>query len=214
MKLRHAASAALLLAAPAFASAEPLSYTWIDAALSHDNADLLKGGNGYQLSGSYGFAGHFFVDASYAKNDYGQQAFPPFVFFQSFDVEEKASQFGAGVHFSLSDTTDFVARFNFSHYSDDPQVQHFYRIGSESGNDLGVGLRTLLTQQLEMDVFLDHNTADFDVFGTTQGEGSPDNVLSAGLRWHITSLFYMGLAYESSSATAKRRTLLSAGWNF
>lgn len=212
MKIRHAV-AALLLAAPAFAAADPLDYTWVDAALSRNNINYAKGGNGYQLSGSYGFAGHFFVDASYAKNNYGDWIFGAYIF-SSPTVENKSRQLGAGVHFAVSDTTDFVARLNLSRYSVDSGTQSFFHIVSESGYDAGVGVRTLLSPQLELDVFLDHNTADFDLNGPFPSSGTPDNPLSAGLRWHITSAFYTGLAYESSGATGKRRTLLSAGWDF
>ena len=206
---------ACVLCVSRVASADPLSYTYVDAAYTRESAYDADAGHGYALSGSYDIAAGFFVSADYAHGVYHEG------FVCSFgcgpvDVTQNRRSVSGAWRLALSDSADWVVRLGYVRQSTDiggsPFLASFYN-RSSSGYDLSTGFRAALTPKLELDAFLDHDSAGFGV-KLPFSSGYAENLLTLGARWHFTPRFSLGLAIEDGNHHDKHRALLSARWSF
>lgn len=171
--MRHALVALALIAAPAAAMAEGISYNYADARYFSTDSDALSiNHQGVTFAGSYALTDQFFVagDASYAKSER----------FSSGGASGKLDTITAalrgGVHHALTDTLDAVASGG-ALFAD---VSGNGGLNSQSDDDFGyiaqAGLRLALVPQVEIGAFYTYQS----IFN------SDTSAFSADLQYHVT----------------------------
>lgn len=171
-----ALTALLLVPAASFAAPPPaeLRYDFVGLGLTFGEVDTVGDDSdftNFTVGGSWGFHENF---ALFGRVSGGEvEAIG--------DVDTSQVSIGINSHFPITDTLDIVipvaiewADFDGPGFSDD-----------DTGYSLGVGVRALLSPAWELSGGIQH----VDVFGSDQS-------LYVNARWHMTSLFSMGLGGE------------------
>lgn len=158
-----------LFSASAFA--EGFDYTFIQATygrveFDNNGAD----GDGFGVAGSYAVHENFHLFAGYE-----------FVGFD-FDVDTSQLDLGIGFNTPITPNMDIVAQAAFVRAEVDVPL-----VGSDSENgwSVGLGLRALPVEQLELNLGVNH--VDF-------GDSGDDTILGAGFLYNFNESFALGLS--------------------
>lgn len=142
MKKHLALALALALAAPVAASANELSYTYVEggyAQVTLDGEDLGAGDidfDGFQLRGSAAM-----TDNVYAFGGYGSVTNDDF----GADIDVNEVQLGAGFRHGLSERADFIAELGYVRQEVEALGESF----DATGGRLSAGFRGLLSDHFE-----------------------------------------------------------------
>lgn len=209
MKNTTIAAAALALLLPLAANAATPSYNYLDLSYSKQSEDGLSGGKGYLLGGSYAIAENWFLGASYGHNSFDSNGFGG-LFTQSYTV------FG-GLRLPITDAVDFVGRLGYAndHVKNGDVTMFGITVpgGSDtkSGYTLGVGIRAMVLDQLELNAFVDHDNAgavSHDHVNNTETVGS------VGALYRFSPSYGLGLSYRHSNQDGTNLWLLTGRWYF
>ncbi len=220
--------AALVIAAPVAAGAAAPAYNYLD--LSYSRANLsndasaaisgLSGGNGYQLAGSYGITNSFFLGASYGHNNFNggftTAGLPPAGSpAGGFFVKYYALTLGG--HLPITDSVDFVGRVSYvsDSWRQGPSNDIFPGLpvsssATKTGYDLGVGLRAMLNDRLELSAFVDRD--DAGLLG--QNQNSVETIGSVGALYNFTRRYGLGVSYAHSNQDGGNNWMLTGRWYF
>lgn len=201
--------ACLLLATAGDAGADGLSYNYLELAAGHQSRDDFDGYNSGRLTLDLALTDRVFIAGRFARSDYGNYrhgGYAPGL------VQDNQSV-SAGVHLPLAGSADAVLRLGYLHAN---TTESGSRGGSSTGATYGAGMRWAVTPPLEVYAFYDRDNAEFDPTGLqfTFGHLTPgvwENVLSTGVRWHVTQTAVLGATFEFSSYAGDRRNLVTVG---
>ena len=161
----------LLLAISATAAAEDrLNYTFLQATYGQiDFKDLDVNGDAFGLGGSMAIADQFHLFADYSK--------------ASLDFDIDADLFDAGVGFNtpISDNIDVIAQLAYVYSS--VSAPGFSSV-DDNGFGLGVGLRALVSPQVELNGSVQY---------VDMSDGGNNTSLGAGFLFHINEMFAVGV---------------------
>jgi Ax21 family sulfation-dependent quorum factor len=154
---KHLALALALAVAPFAASADGISYTYVEGGYAQLNQDLPQPdigeiddikATGYFLQGSAALSPDFHIFGGYRSGDDDVRVTVPFV--GSGEVGTDLSQFsvGAGYHHSINERTDFVAEVAYLNTKIDVEGDEE---GAQEGDDgrISVGVRHMLSDSFE-----------------------------------------------------------------
>jgi len=163
-------TAAALLTLPALSQAE-FNYTSAEANYILDvEIDGGLDGDGLGVGGSFEIADSFFIGGSY----------------EDFDLDEDISgdwlEIGGGYFHELNPDLDFVATLSF--------VDVEFGGGEDDAIALGGGIRTRLSDSIEVDAMLEYYSFD---------EGDSDTSLDLRGRWYINPEFAVQLRMNLGS---------------
>ena len=155
------------------AMADGLSYNYIQlgyqkADLDDDLAGISIDGDGYGISGSFEVGESFFIGAGYSALDF------------DFGVDLDQLSIGGGYHTGLSDRSDFFA--TISYIRAEASVSGFGSL-DEDGYGVSVGIRGLLTDNVE----LNGSIAYSDL-----GDGADGTAFGVGALYSFTENFALG----------------------
>lgn len=167
-----AASAAL---APFMAQAEGLSYTYAEAAwLQSDINEFDEDLGGFGLRASWEIVDHVFVFGRYADQKTDARGGGEFKF-QPWDL-------GVGYAYPVNESFDVYGTLSYSNIDADAPGQA--RNTSDDGYTLGVGGRTRLAEQLELEGAVKY--ANFSDYGD-------NTAFEFAARWFFTDAFAVGV---------------------
>lgn len=161
----------LLTGLSAGAAAEGLNYNFLEVGYGEVNIDSPDvDGDALGIGGSYAMTDEFHLFAAYSMADF------------DFDVELTEFNVGVGFNTPIADNIDVVASLAYVYAEVD--VPGF---GSEDDNGygLGVGLRALVSPQVEL-----HGGVDY----VDLSDSGSDTVLGAGFRFNFNERFAAGLS--------------------
>ncbi|HEY3646279.1 MAG TPA: outer membrane beta-barrel protein [Gammaproteobacteria bacterium] len=232
--------AALALAAllPATASAADFDYNYAEAAYSKADSDFTdgglpySGGQGFMVDGSYGFGEHWFAEALYRHNSFHQylisKATPTTPSTStSLTATPESLRLGGGFHTPIAGSVDLIAHldYGFAHtHVESSRTHSSLPAGNDDGYVVGAGLRIHATDQLEVDVGIDHDdlgygqqivtvcTAKCVLFAEARQSGT-ENVLSAAGHYDFGPVIG-GVEYRHSSFQGWRELLVSLRIDF
>jgi len=159
-----------LLALTAPALADGLSYNYLEGSFQRVDIDSPNiDGDGFSIGGSVelGDNAHVFADYGSTNFDFG------------IDINELAV--GVGFHTELTPTLDFVA--NFAYLRLDADANGF-SLGDEDGIGAEIGLRSMLSDRLELAGFIQY--ADL-------GDGGDDTSFRGEAWYSFAESFALGL---------------------
>ena len=161
----------ILMAFSASVNAEGLDYTYLQGSygqVTFDDALLDVDGNGFGISGSYAATDSIHLFGEYQTSEL------------DFSVDLDFLEAGVGYHMPVSETLDFVAELGYIQVEiGAPGVPSF----DESGLTLGVALRGMIGEALELNGGLDYlHCSDAD--GETR--------IDLGFQYHVTETFSAG----------------------
>jgi len=171
MKSAQAAIAGLVLAAaPLAATAEGMSYSYVEADYVDIDLDGGPSGDGFGLRGSVGFLDNLFAFVDYTDTSIS------FADFETIAV-------GVGGHYPLGENFDAVGRIG---YSEAELSASGFGSASDDGYLLSLGLRGQVSQfELEGNVIY-----------TDYSDGGDETAFEFAGRWNFTDMFSAGLAYR------------------
>lgn len=169
-------SFALMLVICGSAGAADLSYTYVDLNLVKDNASPAF--DGFGLAGSYAFSDSLFLSARYQSVTSDEID----VGFGSGTIDVRGYLIGAGWHAAVSDGSDFVAQLAYLHGDADSHVPGAAFSLSDSGYDAGIGIRSLVTPALELNVGWDYSHSDSGGSSTLSSVGGIYSFDAFGVR--------------------------------
>lgn len=150
--MKKAIIALAAMAASSAALAGP-SWTYVDGGYSQQSsfeANGVKSIDGYDLTGSFGFAGIWHINGTWgtATVDVGS------------DIDIDRYRIGGGVHPAITDSTDFVAEVGYTSWDakDDLGIE-------PDAFDLTLGVRSMVSDALELNAFLATNIGSTDTGG-------------------------------------------------
>ncbi len=154
--------------------ASDFSYNYIQGAyesvdLDGPDADVFK------ISGSYELTPNFNIIGEYATGDIDNPLGG-----SDLDLDEGAV--GVAYHTAIASKTDFTANIKVINQNTD-------LAGDDTGYGLGVGIRHMLTNRVEVD-------ANIDFIDVNDNE---DTKLEVGARYYFNNAISTGLAYSTSS---------------
>ncbi|HEX6550569.1 MAG TPA: hypothetical protein VF117_07840 [Gammaproteobacteria bacterium] len=218
MKNYLLAFVALLVVTPLACVADNFDYTYLDAGLTSAKHDSLSGGNGLGVRGSLRFGTRYFGYAAYDEHRFDHT---------STAYGWEFVHFGAGMHAGLTDNLDFVA---FLGAVSATTTYRGYGLSlADHGYEAGAGLRAKLSDSLELDADIRHDTVALQwntytvacsppyctsALGTAVGTDHAENVVSAGLEYALSHHFGLGLDYSRSNFQGMQVWKLSGRWNF
>lgn len=178
MKLRTlTGTAAALLTLPALSQAE-FNYTTAEANylldVEVDGGLANVDGDGFGVAGSYEIADNFFIGGSYDDFDL------------DFNISGDWLEIGGGYFHELSPDLDFVATLAFV----DVELSSPFGSADDDALALGGGIRTRLSDSIELDAMLEYY--DFD-------EGDSDTSLDLRGRYYINPEFAVQLKMNLGS---------------
>lgn len=159
-----------LFAFSATAGAQGIGYNYLQASYgtaSIDDSVIDVDGDGFGISGSYGFSDNFHVSAEYQTLG------------MDFGVDLNVLEAAFGYHTSLSENLDFTAQLGFLNAEVDAGVGGSFE---DDGLLAGIGLRAAMTDRVELYGGLDY--IDFDSEGETR--------FNAGFLFGITDTITAG----------------------
>jgi hypothetical protein len=160
----------LLMFLSAGATAQDLNYTFAEVGYGRvdiDNPNV--DGDGFGIGGSFAIADEFFLFGDYSMANL------------DFNVDFTAFDLGVGFHTPLADAVDVVATLSYEYQEAD--VSGFGSV-DDNGYGLGVGLRALVSPQVELHGGLQY--VDLNDSGS-------DTSFGAGFRFNINEMFAVGL---------------------
>lgn len=128
------------------ASNPDFSYSYLQAGIA-TSSPFFEGrwSSGFDIRGSAEFAQHFYINARYAQYDSD-----PYV-----DLHKREYEIGVGFHTKLNPSNDFLLEAaRGTVYSDCPEVICI----NENGYNLSIGIRSAVTDQLQVKTMLGQNT--------------------------------------------------------
>ena len=169
--------------------ADELSYTYAEAGYARvtgETGDIDFDGGGIGLSGSFAFTENMFATASYGhtKVDFNHT---------DVDADFDSYQIGIGAHMPLQDNLDLVGTVSWVKVDAEDA-------GNDDGINVGLGLRCMMTEQLEWGAGVDYTDID--------DEG--DYGFNVSGRYHITPAFSVGLAVATDDNVDVFTTTASA----
>jgi hypothetical protein len=186
------ASLALL---PIAAHAEDISYSFVQAAyVNTDVDDFDETLDGYVLGGSFEVAENFFLFASYT--DQSTDYFGADIDFSSFTL-------GGGYAFPLSETMDLVGSIGYVSADADASYEGQSAGADDNGYSLGVGLRMMPLEQLE----LHGNVTYVDL-----SDAGDETSLGIGGLWYFVPQFAVGL--DAGFADDSNSYGIGVRWDF
>lgn len=196
-------AAALLAMAPlaAGAATQP-AYTYAGISFSKASTDGMNGGKGYQLDGSFGFADTWFLEGGYTHH--GFDSVLPFPYGGQFDNQYRV---GGGFHLPLGVSTDFVTRISYAH----EDASNDFGSVNNSGYALAAGIRSLVTENLELNVFLGNDNIGWVNHDPQHGN---ETTLSAGALYSLSTNLALGASYARASNDSAGTWMLTGRWNF
>lgn len=137
--------AALLATAPFVASAEGLSYSYVEGGYTRVNADTGISGFDPELDGGYirgsaELGENFTIFGGYSKTQ-DDVRFSGF----SFDTDFETAEIGFGYHADISDRADFIAELSYLRQ----EINIDNTSGEGKGGKLNLGIRGEMTDNLE-----------------------------------------------------------------
>lgn len=184
--MRHTLIAAALLAAPAAAMADGLSYTYADLRYFSSDSDAVSiNFQGGSLSGSFALTDTFFIaaDVSYAKSEDYSFTFLGDTVTGSFNQTTESIRIGA--HVPLTETLDLVGSAGglFAQISGEGDFDD-----GESENATGfvveLGLRLLVAGPVELGAFYSYQNASVD--DGDSDERIDNSAFKIDAQYHIT----------------------------
>ena len=182
MKKLMIAMAAMGLSSVAMAGP---SWTYVDLGYAQGSSAEeagLESVDGYDLTGSFGFAGIWHINGTYGTISVDNG---------SSDVDIDFYRIGAGVHPAITDSTDFVAEIGYTGWEVDVPN------GPEpDAIDLTLGVRSMVTDQFELNGFLATQIASSD--GALDGGNNDDATLfspSLGGQYFFTDNISVNVSY-------------------
>ena len=161
----------LLMALSTASAAEGLNYTFIEAGYGRvdiDSPDV--DGDGFGLGGSYAISDEFHLFANYSMADF------------DFNVDLTEFDVGIGFNTPISDGIDVVAKLAYVYAEIDASG---FGSADDNGYGLGIGLRALVSPQVEL-----HGGVTY----VDLGDSGDDTTLDAGFRFNFNERFSLGLA--------------------
>lgn len=163
--------AALLAAAPFAASAEGLSYSYIEGGYTRVNVDTGVSGFDPELDGAYirgsaELGENFTVFGGYSKT---QDDVRVSGFVNTFDTDFETAEIGFGYHADISDRADFTAELSYLRQ----EISIENASGEGKGGKLNLGIRGEMTDNLEGWVkagYIDGGDFEGDFVGTLGGQ--------------------------------------------
>lgn len=158
--------------ATASAQGQDLSYNFVQGSYGHiEFDDIDVDGDGFGIEGSVELSDRFHLFGGYATAD------------MDFGVDVNQLEAGVGFNTPISDTVDFIA--SLAYVSAEVEAAG---LGSadDSGYGLGVGLRAMLTQALEV-----NGDIQYVDFGD---DSDGDTAFGAGFLYSFTDRFAAGLS--------------------
>lgn len=162
--------AALLATAPFVASAEGLSYSYVEGGVTRVNVDSNFGSDpkldGGYIRGSAELGENFTVFGGYSKTQDDLRV-PGFA--NKFDVDFETAEIGFGYHADISDRADFIAELSYLRQEIDVEGVN----GEAKGGKLNLGIRGEMTDNLEGWVkagYIDGGDFEGDFVGTLGGQ--------------------------------------------
>ena len=200
---------AVALVVPMAANAAAPSYSYLDISYSKQSTQIASGGKGYQLDGSYAVTNNIFIGAAYGHNSFDSGPVLGGLFTQDLII-------GGGMHMPVTDAVDVVGRLAYaSDYAKQGPASFlgvpFSSSDTKSGYTLGVGIRAMLMDQLELNAFLDHDDA---ALISHDHANSTETAASVGALYSLTSQFGLGASYSHSNRDSANTWMLSGRWYF
>ena len=175
---------ALMLAGSiATAHAEGPRYTYADLAYAHIKLDVAgrdRSGDGVLVGGSVAVSEmvHLFGSYTYAEFDFNSGGFG------DADIDYRNVTVGAGLNYGISSTVDFVGRLA---YVTARAKRRSFKV-DEDGYGLSAGVRAMVTEQVELNGFVNYVDLGSDI--------GDDTSVSIGALYNFTDLFAVGLGGE------------------
>ncbi len=174
IKILTSISVLSLLAAMASIQAKEFSYTYIEGAyestdLDGPDADI------FRISGSYNVSPNFNIIGDYATGNVDNPS-------GGSDLDFDEGSISVAYHAPVAQSTDLTA--NLKVVNRDTDVA-----GNDTGYGLGVGVRHMLSDRVEVDANVDF----VDV------QDVEDTALKLGARYYFNSAISAGLGYSTSS---------------
>ncbi len=156
---------------PAFAS--DLSYNfveigYVDAELDDDLAGFSFDGDGFRIGGSFEVGENWFVAAGYSTLGF------------DFGIDLDQIAVGGGYHTGISDRTDFFA--TLSYLQAEVSAGGFGSV-DEDGYGIAVGIRSMLTDNVELNGSIGYSDL---------GDGADGTAFNAGALYSFTDNFAVG----------------------
>jgi hypothetical protein len=180
MKLAKVIVGSVMLAlAPLAATAEDMSYSYVDVNWVSLDADILGesvSADGFGLNGSIAFAENFFGFVDYRTVEGDEQGF-------NFDIDQISV--GLGGRYGISESADLVGRIGYTQA--DASVEG---LGSDDvdGYLLSVGARGQLTESFELEGYLNY---------TDLGDNGDDTSFAVDARYFFTKQFAVDAGIET-----------------
>ena len=138
------------------------SWTFVDLGYAESSSSEELAGtediSGYDITGSFGFAGIWHINGTYGTITTESVGSP--------DVDVDRYRIGAGAHPAITDSTDFVAEIGYTAWEvdagggSDPEPEAI---------DLTLGVRSMVTDQFELNAFLATQIGSSD-FGSSDDD--------------------------------------------
>ena len=166
---------ALGFAGPALAQSGPgsISYSYVEVGyISTEIDDFNVDGDGFGLKGSWGFTDMFHAFAQYSDLSFDS------------NIDSSAFEIGAGLNWELSPTIDLIGTVSYLTVEVDASVPGFRSVSADDdGLGVGMGVRALVTNQLEVSGKL--NYVEFD-------DAGDDTTFGVAARYYFTPMFAIG----------------------
>jgi len=168
----------MLALAPLAASAEDMSYSFIDPVYVETDIDGVgPSADGFGVRGSAGFAQHYFAFGEYASQSVA-------------DIDLDTIAVGIGGHYGLTESLDLVGRLGWT------QVDVSAPGGLEADDDgylVDMGLRGRIADSVELEGGLRY---------TDMSDGGDDTSYFVGGRYHFNAMWAIGAEYRSGDGSS------------
>lgn len=175
-------SAASLLAAGTAAAAEPQwnygQIGWIQV----DGVEDYGEGDGFKIDGSIGFLDNYHFQLSYEDGTFDGDGG-----YYGNDEDWDGYRTALGFHQAInsSGSTQFIANINYFDIDFEEDGGEGLYDGSSSGYGLGFGLRSMISEKVELEGMIDWTKGEWDPDnGYFSDEDYTDTTLSVGGRYH------------------------------
>ena len=128
---------------PVFAQAEGFDYTYVEVgyiSADFDTAGISVDGDGFGINGSFAINDDYHLFAEYSSLGF------------DFSIDLNQLAVGAGMHYGLSPTIDFVGTLAYL----DAEVDSGFGSVSEDGFGIGIGVRGRLNSTFEWEAGIDY----------------------------------------------------------
>jgi len=186
IKLLSTISIAVLIGMMSTASATDFKYSYIEGAYQDIDLDGLDG-EAYKVSGSYNLNSNINVIGEYTNGEITNPM-------GGSDLNFDEAAIGLGYHTGISSATDFTANIKLVAHDND-------LTGDDTGYGVGVGIRHMLTDKIEVGSNIDY--VDVNDIG--------DTTFKLNSRYHLNDRASFGLSYSTSEES---NDIISGGVRF